>query len=137
MGNICDVGITLGYTLPTDLPITAEGGPYNGLGLTSQKEWHKEVNHSAKTRFLFAEGLNLILSIQSIQPEEVKVQSYDVGAYYEFNRFHIEGEYLYKQHSDNTFKDVQAANTFINYDLSLRKMFNKMSFLSRYDMMTD
>ena len=137
VGNVRDVGVTLGYTLPTDLPITVEGGLYNGSGLTNQKEWHKEVNYSAKARFLFTEGLNLTLSVQSIQPEEVRVQSYDIGAYYEFNRFHIEGEYLYKQYSDNAFKDVQAVNTFINYDLPLRKVFNKMSFLLRYDMMTD
>ena len=88
-------------------------------------------------QFLFTKGLNLTLSIQSIQPEEIRVQSYDIGAYYESDRFHIEAEYLYKQYSDNAFKDVQAVNTFINYDLPLRKIFNKMSFLLRYDMMTD
>lgn len=137
VGNVRDVGITLGYTLPTDLPITIEGGLYNGSGLTNQKEWHKEVNYSAKAQFLFTKGLNLTLSIQSIQPEEIRVQSYDLGAYYESDRFHIEAEYLYKQYSDNAFKDVQAVNTFINYDLPLRKIFNKMSFLLRYDMMTD
>ena len=137
VGNVRDVGITLGYTLPTDLPITIEGGLYNGSGLTNQKEWHKEVNYSAKAQFLFTKGLNLTLSIQSIQPEEIRVQSYDLGAYYESDRFHIEAEYLYKQYSDNAFKDVQAVNTFINYDLPLRKVFNKMSFLLRYDMMPD
>ena len=42
-------------------------------------------------------------------------------------------QYLYKQYSDNAFKDVHAVNTFINYDLPLRKVFNKMSFLLRYD----
>ena len=137
VGNVRDVGVTLGYTLPTELPITIEGGLYNGSGLTNQKEWHKEINYSAKAQFLFTKGLNLTLSVQSIQPEEIRVQSYDVGAYYEFHRFHIEGEYLYKQYSDNAFGDVQAVNTFINYDLPLRKVFNKMSFLLRYDMMTD
>lgn len=95
------------------------------------------MNYSAKAQFLFTKGLNLALSIQSIQPEEIRVQSYDIGAYYESDRFHIEAEYLYKQYSDNAFKDVQAVNTFINYDLPLRKVFNKMSFLLRYDMMTD
>ena len=90
-----------------------------------------------KAQFLFTKGLNLTLSVQSIQPEEVRMQSYDIGAYYETGRFHIEGEYLYKQYSGNAFKDVHAVNTFINYDLPLRKVFNKMSFLLRYDMMTD
>ena len=35
------------------------------------------------------------------------------------------------------FKDVHAVNSFINYDLPLKKVFNKISFLVRYDMMTD
>ena len=30
VGNVRDVGVTLGYTLPTELPITIEGGLYNG-----------------------------------------------------------------------------------------------------------
>ena len=120
VGNVRDVGFTVGYTLPTDVPITVEGGLFNGSGLTNQKEWHKEVNYSAKAQFLFTKGLNLTLSVQSIQPEEVRMQSYDIGAYYETGRFHIEGEYLYKQYSGNAFKDVHAVNTFINYDLPLQ-----------------
>jgi len=96
VGNVRDVGFTVGYTLPTNIPITVEGGLFNGSGLTNQKEWHKEVNYSAKAQFLFTKGLNLALSIQSIQPEEIRVQSYDIGAYYESDRFHIEAEYLYK-----------------------------------------
>lgn len=83
VGNVRDVGFTVGYTLPTDVPITVEGGLFNGSGLTNQKEWHKEVNYSAKAQFLFTKGLNLALSVQSIQPEEVRMQSYDIGAYYE------------------------------------------------------
>lgn len=136
VGNVRDVGVTLGYKLGTEIPVTLEGGIFNGSGLTNQKEWHKEVNYSAKAQFLFARKLNLALSIQSIQPQAVRVNSYDVGVYYESGRFHIEGEYLYKTFSDNAYQDVHAVNSFINYDLPLRKVFSKMSFLARYDMMT-
>lgn len=136
VGNVRDVGVTFGYKLGTEIPVTLEGGIFNGSGLTNQKEWHKEVNYSAKAQFLFARKLNLALSIQSIQPQAVRVNSYDVGAYYESGRFHIEGEYLYKTFSDNAYQDVHAVNSFINYDLPLRKVFSKMSFLARYDMMT-
>ena len=115
VGNVRDVGFIVGYTLPTNIPITVEGGLFNGSGLTNQKEWHKEVNYSAKAQFLFTKGLNLTLSVQSIQPEEVRMQSYDIGAYYETGRFHIEGEYLYKQYSGNAFKDVHAVNTSVSY----------------------
>ena len=54
VGNVRDVGVTLGYKLGTEVPVTLEGGLYNGSGLTNQKEWHKEVNYSAKAQFLFA-----------------------------------------------------------------------------------
>lgn len=137
VGNVRDVGVTLGYTLPVDIPIILEGGLYNGTGLTNQKVWHKDVNYSAKAQLFPTDGLNLTLSVQGIKPEEVWMHSYDIGAYYETNRFHIEGEYLCKQYSDNAFKDVHSVDAFINYDLPLRKVFTKMSFLARYDMMTD
>ena len=94
------------------------------------------MNYSAKAQFLFAQKLNLALSIQSIQPQDVRINSYDIGAFYESGRFHIEGEYLYKTYADNAYDNVHAVNSFINYDLPLRKVFNKMSFLVRYDMMT-
>ena len=137
VGNVRDVGLTLGYTLPTLMPIVLEGGLYNGTGLTNQKVWHKEVNYSAKAQLFPTDGFNLTLSVQGIQPEDVWMHSYDIGAYFETSRFHIEAEYLYKQYSHNAFDDVHSFNSFVNYDLPLRKVFTKMSFLARYDMMTD
>ena len=136
VGNVRDVGLTLGYTLPTQMPVILEGGLYNGTGLTNQKVWHKEVNYSAKAQLFPTDGLNLTLSVQGIQPEEIWMHSYDFGTYFETDRFHIEAEYLFKHYSDNAFEDVHSVNTFANYDLPLRKVFNKMSFLARYDMMT-
>ena len=62
---------------------------------------------------------------------------YDAGVYYQNNRFHIEAEYLYKMYGHNAFDDVHSVNSFVNYDLPLKKVFNKISFLARYDMMTD
>ena len=58
VGNVRDVGFTVGYTLPTDVPITVEGGLFNGSGLTNQKERHKEVNYSAKAQSLFAKRVS-------------------------------------------------------------------------------
>ena len=68
VGNVRDVGLTLGYTLPTQMPVILEGGLYNGTGLTNQKVWHKEVNYSAKAQLFPTDGLNFTLSVQGIQP---------------------------------------------------------------------
>ena len=137
VGNVRDVGLTVGYELPIEMPVKLEAGLYNGSGLTNQKVWHKEISYSAKAEMMLAPGFNLALSAQAIEPQDVTMHAYDIGAYYETERFHIEGEYLYKTYEDNAFKDVSSVNAFANYDLPLKKVFRKMSFLVRYDMMTD
>ncbi len=73
---------------------------------------------------------NVTLSTQMIKPEDVRINMYDAGIYYQNNRFHIEAEYLYKMYGHEAFKDVHAVNSFINYDLPLKKVFNKISFLA-------
>ena len=137
VGNVRDVGVTLGYKFGTGIPVTLEGGLYNGSGLTNQKEWHKTLNYSIKAQLLPNKNWNLTLSTQMIKPENVRINMYDAGVYYQNDRFHIEAEYLYKMYGHEAFKDVHAVNSFINYDLPLKKVFNKISFLARYDMMTD
>lgn len=139
VGNVRDVGLTLGYKLPIAMPVTLEAGLYNGNGLTDQKNaWSSHINYSAKASMMLAKWWNLTLSAQSIKPVDVSVRSVDAGMYFEFGGFHIEGEYLYKTYSNNMYKDVQAVNSFINYDLPLKKgPFTKISFLARYDYMTD
>ena len=57
---------------------------------------------------MLAPGFNLALSAQAIEPQDVTMHAYDIGAYYETERFHIEGEYLYKTYEDNAFKDVSS-----------------------------
>lgn len=137
VGNVRDVGVTLEYRLKEGFPLILEGGVFNGSGLTNQKEWQKSMNYSLKSQFLFLDNANLTLSMQSIKPQDVRINLYDVGMYYEFKNFHIEGEYLFKHYTNNSFSDVHAVNSFINYDLKLPKVFSKVSFLARYDMMTD
>lgn len=105
--------------------------------MTNQKEWHKTLNYSIKAQLLPGKNWNVTLSTQMIKPEDVRINMYDAGIYYQNNRFHIEAEYLYKMYGHNAFKDVHAVNSFVNYDLPLKKVFNKISFLARYDMMTD
>lgn len=41
VGNVRDVGVTLGYKFGTGVPVTLEGGLYNGSGLTNQKNGTK------------------------------------------------------------------------------------------------
>ena len=137
VGNVRDVGLTLGYELPTALPVKLEGGLYNGTGLTNQKVWHKEVNYSAKVQVFPLKVWNITLSVQKIKPAGTTTHMFDVGTYVEWGRWHIEAEYLYKHYARDAFSDVNALNAFVNYDIPTRGFFHKVSLLARYDMMDD
>ena len=137
VGNVRDVGFTGCYTQKEGFPFILEGGLFNGSGLTNQKEWHKTLNYSIKAQLLPNKNWNLTLSTQMIKPEHTRINMYDAGIYYQNRNFHVEAEYLYKMYGHEAFKNVHAVNSFVNYDLPLKKVFNKVSFLARYDMMTD
>lgn len=139
VGNVRDVGATIGYKFNNGFPILLEGGVFNGSGLTNQKDfWTKQVNFSAKVQLFLPEGFNLTLSVQKIKPEKVSIYMYDAGIYYQSRGWHIEAEYLLKHYSDKLFDNVNAFDGFICYDLKLRsKLFRKISFLGRYDYMSD
>lgn len=138
VGNVRDVGVTAGYTLPTRMPVILEAGAYNGRTiLTDQKNsWRKGVSYSAKAQLFPAKGFNITLGVQGMKPTIVNQVSWDAGMYYENDRFHIEAEYLYKTYSHDAYEDVQAVNTFISYGIPVQRVFKKISFLARYDFMT-
>lgn len=141
VGNVRDVGATLGYSLKEGLPLTIEAGLFNGSGLTQQKEWHKVLCYSAKLQLNPTKNYNLTLSTQRIRPSFVNIYLQDVGTYVEFNNWHLEVEGLYKHYAHNTFKDVWAVDCFANYDWYMPKnkkfFFRKVSFLGRFDYMGD
>ena len=140
VGNVRDVGLTLGYKIDGRLPIVLDAGLFNGSGLTNQKDfWTKKVNFSAKAQFFLPEGVNITLSTQKVSPNGNDIMMYDAGAYWQKYGWHIEAEYLFKHYSHNAFDNVHSFNSFVNYDIALKngKLVKKISPLVRYDFMTD
>lgn len=141
VGNVRDVGATVGYTFNPGMPIILEAGLFNGSGLTNQKDfWTKKINFSAKAQFFFPEGINLTLSTQKISPNQNDIMMYDAGMYWHKYGWHVEAEYLYKHYSHNSFRAVHSFDGFVNYDFALRNknfLVKKISPLVRYDFMTD
>lgn len=139
VGNVRDVGATLGYSFNVGIPIILQAGMFNGSGLTNQKDfWTNNINFSAKAQIFIPNGFNITLSTQKIRPGHISVMMYDAGAYYHAHGWHIEAEYLFKHYEDNAFKNVHAFDAFVNYDIPLRKcFFTKISPLLRYDYMSD
>ena len=141
VGNVRDVGATLGYTFNVGFPIILEAGMFNGSGLTDQKDfWTNNINYSAKAQFFFPKGFNLTLSVQKIKPEAVNIMMYDAGAYYHGNGWHVEAEYLYKHYADNAYGAVHSFDGFVNYDIKVggkKPLVKKVSPLARFDYMSD
>ena len=55
------------------------------------------------------------------QPEHISVNMYDSGITYKSGRWTAEAEYLYKHYTKDAFRDVNAFDGFICYDLPLKK----------------
>lgn len=139
VGNVRDVGATLGYTFNPFIPITLEAGVFNGSGLTNQKDfWSNFINFSAKAQFRLVDELNLVLSVQKIRPESIDIYMYNAGLTWKWNNWMLEGEFLHKHYCDNSFKSVQAIDIFGCYDIMIKKkLLHKISVLARFDYMGD
>lgn len=138
VGNVRDVGLAGMYRLGTDVPLTIEGGIFNGSGLTNQKNyWTKSYNFSAKVTALFMDRITVVGSLQKSKPEDVSIMMWDAGAYYQDGRWHVEAEYLRKNYAHGAFPGVNAVDAFVSHTFPLKKHLTGISALGRYDYMSD
>lgn len=138
VGNVRDVGASASWTFGSETPVTLEGGIFNGSGLTNQKHyWTNDYNFSLKSSICFMEQLNLVISCQKAKAAEVNTFMYDGGIYWENSRWHIEAEYLRKHYAGGAFTPVNALDAFAAWRLPFRKKNLALSFLGRYDYMSD
>lgn len=137
VGNVRDVGFAATYT-PASSGLTLEAGVFNGSGLTNQVDyWTNSLNFSAKAQWKAVKGLTLQASVQKVRPAGGSVWLYDGGFTLNVGRWTLEAEYLRKHYTSETFKDVNALDAFLYYDLPLRGTLKNLRFLARYDAMGD
>ena len=131
-----DVGFMAGYEYKEVFPFHITAGIFNGSGLLNQKDWHAEFSYAVRLVLKPVKWINAALNFQSIEPEKLRMNLYDVSLFSDFYGVHLEAEYLYKTYQGNVFVPTQAFSCFGVYDLHLPRVFRKISFLVRYDMMT-
>lgn len=139
VGNVRDVGATLGWKFGKKIPVNVQIGMFNGSGLVEdlRRYWTSEFNYSAKVQAGFFRGLNFVASYQTTLPEAVRIHMYDVGATYRTGRWLFEAEYIRKEYTRGAFRGVNAVDAFLSYSLPLPRVFRTISFLGRYDYMGD
>lgn len=136
--NIRDVGLAAAWTFYDNMPITLEGGVFNGSGITNQKDfWTNNYNFSFKAQTLIDRQFNITLSCMKAKAGDVNVMMYNAGAFWDSARWHIEAEYLRKHYEHGAFSPVNAVDAFAAYRIPLKKKITAISFLGRYDYMSD
>lgn len=135
-GNVRDVGLAAQYIIKGKVPVTLQGGIFNGSGLTNQKDyWTKTFNFSFKATAKVAELFTVQASCQKSRPEDVSVMMWDAGAFYDDGRWHIEGEYLRKNYLHGAFPGVNLVNSFVSRKFPLNGKMTSISASGRYDYM--
>lgn len=138
VGDVRDVGAAVSWKFGKRLPVTLEGGVFNCSGLTNQKNfWTNNYNFSFKASTVIARQLNVTLSCLKANAGDVNTMLYDAGAYWKNGRWHIEAEYLRKYYAHDAFRPVNAVDAFAVFRLPLKKGLTALSFLGRYDYMSD
>jgi hypothetical protein len=140
VGNVRDVGATLGWKFGKRIPVNVQIGMFNGSGLVEslQSYWTRSFNYSAKVQAGFFPGMNFVASYQITLPQAVRIHMFDAGITYTTGRWLFEGEYLRKQYTNGAFDGVNAIDAFVSYGLPVhRGAFRRISFLGRYDYMGD
>lgn len=136
--NIRDVGLAVAWTFYDNMPITLEGGVFNGSGITNQKDfWTNNYNFSFKAQTLIDQQFNITLSCMKANAGDVNVMMYNAGAFWDRARWHIEAEYLRKHYAHGAFSPVNAIDAFAAYRIPFKKKITAISFLGRYDYMSD
>lgn len=139
-GNVRDVGAALGWSFGGRVPVTLEGGIFNGSGLTDQKDfWTDDFNCSFKAQALFARRVCLTLSYQKTTPGAVAIRMYDAGINYADERWHAEAEYLRKQYAHEAFPGVDAVDAFVCRTIPTprSRTLRQVALLARYDYLSD
>ena len=135
--NLRDVGFTAAYDASQYFPIEVVAGVFNGSGLTNQSEWQKRMNYSARINVKPVKAFSFSLNWQSVEPENLRMNLYDVGLMSDFYGVHLEVEGVYKTYQNRTFAPSYGFTGFAAYDLLLPRVFHKLRFLARYDMMNE
>ena len=138
VSGLRDVGGTLMFSNRKALPFDFHAGVYNGDGLYNQQDWQKSMNYAFRLEVFPIKNVEISLNYNSIKPDNLRMNLFDIGAFVNVNKLHLEGEYIYKTYVGRVFPDTKSYSFFAAYDVWTNKRFlTKITPLLRFDSMTD
>ena len=134
-----DVGATFMFSNKNTVPLDFSVGVYNGDGLYKQQNWKKDnMSYAARLEIFPIKNIEISLNLHSSKPENIRMNLFDAGLYFNYADFHLETEYFYKTYQNNAFHPTKGFFVFGAYDIwTNKKYLQKITPLARFDTMTD
>jgi hypothetical protein len=138
--SLRDVGLTLKFKFSDQLPLFVLFGAYNGNGLYNQKQWLKfnEMDYTARLEFNAKDDVGFSLNFNTFSHFLNRMNSYNVGFMYQFNKLHVESEFFYKTYSLTKYEPTEGMFLFFAYSYFLKptRIIKVVTPVIRYDYMT-
>lgn len=135
VGNVRDIGAMLTYS-PSNTNLNIEAGVWNGNGLSKQTPWNHTMIYVGRINYTFS-GVKAELGVQSQRPDYIRLNIIDASLSWKYKNLFLEGEYMNKHYTNNSFKTVHAYNLQAIYRFPLKKTLSGLSILGRWDSMTE
>ena len=136
VGNVRGVGAKLAYKIPSQ-PLRIEAGVFNTATISNHKVWQKKMSYAGKINYKW-KNMKFEAGIESLVPDSIRINLLDGSVSWNCDRWFVEGEYIYKHYTNDTFDPCHAYNFMVVYTMPLNKcFFNNISLLGRFDGMTD
>lgn len=134
--NFRGVGAKFSYS-PTPVPFYLEAGLFNTATMANHDVWQSSVSLGAKARYTFADCLAAEIGFESLVPDSIRWNAFDISLSYQQRRWLIEGEYVNKHYTNRAHPTCHAYNLMGQYTLPVKAgIFNRLSFQTRFDGMT-
>jgi len=134
--NFRGVGAKFSYS-PAAVPVYVEAGLFNTATMANHDVWQSSVSAGAKARYTFGERLAAEIGFESLVPDSIRWNAFDVSLSYKYDRWLVEGEYVNKHYSNSAHPTCHAYNLMAQYSMPVKAgIFNRMSFETRFDGMT-
>lgn len=136
VGNVRGVGAKVVYGFKS-LPVNIEAGVFNSGGISDHQVWGKSMDYAGKINYKL-HNVKFEAGIESVVPDSIRINLIDGSVSWSNKQWLIEGEYVYKHYTHESFDPCHAYNVMANYFMPINAgVFNQLAFHGRFDGMTD
>lgn len=130
-----NLGVSASYEHSKTFPFSLTAGVFNSTTFQEQMTWRKKMNYVFSLNLGDKKHYLINLSANGDCPENLYNYTYSVGLSGNFFGFNAEAEYVFRNYENKAFTNAHGLNCFLNYNLTLPKTFEKLSFGARYEIM--